>query len=144
MKYIRTKDGRIYDLESKEVSSWEYINEELANNVYREKEAFYCIYYYDENKAPYLETDGKGGHSMDSIGESEILKQADTIEKLCDEFHIEYFSLDKKLSYVRFYDFEIAKQNNEDNDEIYGAIHIKGKGLIYVAKMNDKGELELL
>ena len=74
----------------------------------------------------------------------EPIREADTIEELCDEFHIEYFSLDKKLSYVRFYDFEIAKQNNEDNDEIYGVIHIKGKGLIYVAKIDNEGKLVLI
>lgn len=41
-------------------------------------------------------------------------------------------------------DFEILKrENNYPTAQIYGAIWTD-KGLIYVAKMNDKGELELL
>ena len=66
----------------------------------------------------------------------EIINQADTIEELCDEFvgiykgkHIK--SLSKDLWILK------------DCEVIYGAIWTD-KGLIYVAKMNDKGELELL
>lgn len=68
--------------------------------------------------------------------QKEQIKQADTIEELCDEFigilngrHIK--SLSKDLYILK------------PCETIYGAIWTD-KGLIYVAKMNDKGELELL
>lgn len=68
----------------------------------------------------------------------DIVKQADTIEELCDEF-VDVNSLccsllneKEKQDIKRF-----AKSN------LYGAIWTS-KGLIYVAKMNDKGEFELL
>ena len=61
-----------------------------------------------------------------------ILKQADTIEELCDEFVV---IVDGK-HYIR-----VPASN--PNFQTYGAIWTD-KGLIYIAKMNDKGELELL
>lgn len=84
-----------------------------------------------------------------------ILKQADTIEELCDEYviivgneyphylHAKYFSIDKT-----FYIYKIDKKTNLEeclrfNYVVYGAIWTD-KGLIYVAKMNDKGESKLL
>lgn len=60
------------------------------------------------------------------------VKQADTIEELCDEFVI--IADDKP--YIR-----VPAGNT--NFQTYGAIWTD-KGLIYVAKMNEKGELELL
>ena len=62
-----------------------------------------------------------------------IVNQADTIEELCDEFVCDHFISNntKDLRDLR------------PNGLIYGAIWTD-KGLIYVAKMNDKGELELL
>lgn len=83
--YIRTKDGTIYDLESKEVSSWEYIDNDTALNEYGVEGAFYTIYYFDENKGHYSEYDGKGGHSCVFIEEKDILKQSDTIEELIQD-----------------------------------------------------------
>lgn len=67
-----------------------------------------------------------------------IVKKADTIEELCDEFVVKMdgecitrrtlLELRDMVHYVQ---------------AIYGAIWTD-KGLIYVAKMNDKGEFELL
>lgn len=68
---------------------------------------------------------------------------ADTIEELCDAYVM--VDLDKE-STPTFDTCKISLQNGyEINEEyaIYGAIWTD-KGLIYVAKMNDKGELELL
>jgi len=81
-------------------------------------------------------------------GINKILKQADTIEELCDGYVIEHpinafkFFYDKEdmqkhlfntcMRMFRFYELKI-----------YGVIRTD-KGLIYVAKMNEKGELELL
>ena len=67
-----------------------------------------------------------------------ILKQADTIEELCDEFV--YFI--NGMPFVT-HKGEIHYVAKGIPVVIYGAIWTD-KGLIYVAKMNDKGELELL
>ena len=65
-----------------------------------------------------------------------ILKQADTVEELCD-----CFSYDVETTR----DYLVARswKLNSLEREIYGCIKTN-KGLIYVAKMNDKGELELI
>lgn len=63
---------------------------------------------------------------------------ADTIEEFCDEF---VYQIDKYHYYND--ELEIAKGLCDDITKIYGAIWTD-KGLIYVAKMNEKGELELL
>lgn len=84
---------------------------------------------------------------------SEIIAQADTIEELCDGFYndilndFDCFGFDKLYIY---HDFESFKDDwkgyrTYDNwkGEGYGFIKTL-KGLIYVAKMNEKGELELI
>lgn len=69
-----------------------------------------------------------------------IIKQADTIEELCDEFLL--FREGKPYAIVpnKEHNAELAKAVWKD---YRGAIWTD-KGLIYVAKVNDKGELELL
>lgn len=64
---------------------------------------------------------------------------ADTIEELCDEFVI------KGTNWQQIIDLESARYNlkRPTKLKVYGAIWTE-KGLIYVAKMNDKGEFELL
>ena len=84
------------------------------------------------------------------IKENKIIKIADTIEELCDEFVIEYpsgefdtlnhdYSSRLKCMGMEQYNAEI----NYGWCKLYGAIWTEW-GLKYVAKMNDKGELELL
>ena len=69
-------------------------------------------------------------------------KVADTIEELCDEFVMideeneHYIKQDNDIHHIR-------RKWAIGNYKVYGAIWVD-KGLIYVAKMNDKGELELL
>jgi len=65
---------------------------------------------------------------------NDLVKVADTIEELCDEFVVE-----DRDEFAIFHNLKLAKQTK---GIIYGAIWTD-KGLIYVAKMNDKGELEL-
>ena len=67
--------------------------------------------------------------------ECDIIKQADTIEELCDEFVVE-----DNYDFAIFNNLKLARQTK---GTCYGAIWTN-KGLIYVAKMNDKGELELI
>ena len=81
------------------------------------KELSYC--YLDKNGNEYL---------LDNQ------KTADTIEELCDEFvGIRKDNTKELLRYRPNYKYVAT----------YGAIWTD-RGLIYVAKMNDKGELELL
>ena len=80
--------------------------------------------------------------------EEESIREADTIDELCDEFVV--FDKEQpngKLLYYKgfenlkkeFIDFE----KDKEKVVVFGAIWTD-KGLIYVAKMNDKGELELI
>ena len=64
-------------------------------------------------------------------------RTADTIEELCDEFV--YVASEKDRPVICYKPTAFHKLS----DNLYGAIWTD-KGLIYVAKMNDKGELELL
>ena len=81
------------------------------------------------------------------IADFEIIKQADTIEELCDAFIVKFRNLIINIYYD--FEYEIPKEyKNDSNNIIYGAIWIKGEHgepiLKSVAKMNDKGELKLL
>lgn len=119
MKYIRTKDGRILKFDDK-------ICEPLPRVI--------------------------GEPIDDNVGifkGVEVVKQADTIEELIDEFvligicGIPYDSkqvLDEEDKHKKDFLIELVKSQDY---EIYGAIWV-GADLHSVAKMNDKGELELL
>ena len=132
MKYIRTEDG-IFTLITKDDSIFELNGKK-----------YYCV-----------------EERISSFEESKIIKQADTIEELCDEFvflnkveglvdktHVITFenmpnhhftepTTAEKMNYI------YKRYDDDDLENIYGAIWTD-KGLIFVAKMNDKGELELL
>lgn len=79
-------------------------------------------------------------YEYDVILKYQVIKQADTIEELCDEF----VGIDKTCEnghqFLRAVPYKCA---NFWNGGVYGAIWTD-KGLIYVAKMNDKGKLELI
>ena len=82
------------------------------------------------------------------VAKKDVIKQADTIEELCDEFVCDHNNgtrvMQSKECKPQFpfseKSIDYLKRNNHT---FYGAIWTD-KGLIYVAKMNDKGELELL
>ena len=116
-KYIRTKDGRILRIIYCDTPR-DFNGKPIVKR-----------YWYKENKEEIY------------IGKDDILKQADTIEELCDEFV--YCDKDDKPYVIK--DLELNKSflENRKQDKIYGAIWTD-KGLIYIAKMNDRGELELL
>ena len=76
------------------------------------------------------------------------IKQADTIEELCDRFVLVDYYMNNCNSLVFRFAFEIEgwlreRMSKMEDYDIRGAIWTD-KGLIYVAKMNDKGKLELL
>lgn len=87
--------------------------------------------------------DNKDRIMIISCDPNDLGKVADTIEELCDEFvmntHLTYYT----NSHLKDLLLEYDKFHIKDGIAIYGAIWTD-KGLIYVAKMNDKGELELL
>lgn len=74
-----------------------------------------------------------------------VLKEANKLKDLCDTF-VFYFKSNSCLlvdNYERA--LEILKANYEDKgDFVFRGAIWTSKGLIYVAKMNDKGKLELL
>ncbi len=67
----------------------------------------------------------------------DVIATANTIEELCDEFV--YVASEKDRPVVCYKPTAFHKLS----DNLYGAVWTDN-GLIYVAKMNDKGELELL
>ena len=79
----------------------------------------------------------------------EIINEADTIEELCDEFKVVKYGAYGKLNPQSLNDFKILKQhNNYSTAQIFGYIMWLDENNILqtkvVAKMNDKGDLELL
>ena len=76
-----------------------------------------------------------------------IIKESDNIEELCDKFVVEYTNNEPTM-FDNFYHLQRHHDlYGRDYHHIagrYGCIWVVGKGLIYVAKMNEKGELELL
>ena len=90
-----------------------------------------------------------------TLEDVDIVKQADTIEELCDEFVglVKSTSSNFIIMTVIAHSLKELKESlkTELNGEvyeghydiIYGAIWTS-KGLIYVAKMNEKGELVLI
>lgn len=113
-KYIRTKEGNIY-------------------------QRFF--------KGKSIRGVGGGGccdQNLNPIGET-IIKESDTIEELCDEFVFidDFFKREHRLAYSLENAIALCKCHDVDRTTLRGAIWTD-KGLIYVAKMNEKGELELL
>lgn len=108
MKYIRTKDGKIIDFKPIKPK---YENDVMTLNWLIDN---YCG------------------------GKNNVVKVADTIEELCDEFVYCKGKKRKAFSPLTFTEKDISFC-----DVIYGAIWTEW-GLKYVAKINEKGELELL
>ena len=69
-----------------------------------------------------------------------IIKQADTIEELCDEFVGVDKTCENGHQLLRAIPYKCA---NFWNGGVYGCIWTS-KGLIYVAKMDSEGKLELI
>ena len=114
MKYIRTKDGI-------------YSRGKIICYAFRQD---YQSEDWDKDIESYLQTP--------------ILKQANTIEELCDEFVI----VSKKKHKIKEVTKIIYSKRQLINNNIYGEIWVFDSDgvptLKPVAQMNDKGELELL
>ena len=109
--YIRTKDG-VYDVD--EIKP----------------------YFLDEKQKLFI----NNGLKI-AVNEKQVIKQADTIEELCDRFVVMDKETKEVVNIVTFLAY--AKLWSSCKYDIYGAIWTD-KGLIYVAKINDKGDLELI
>ena len=118
MKYIRTKD-EIYEV----LEIYTYTKKKLGVII----ESLGCK---TENES-----------ELKTIFYGNVLKQADTIEELCDEFVVaaDFYDKPNVLTKVNSLPIDIDLTNHT----IYGAIWTD-KGLIYVAKMNENGGMELL
>ena len=155
MKYIRTKDGRIVDVEK-------FINEEKDTPYYKDfifeeitKDGVLKWTAVGTEQNSMEEQRGIRCHFSATLN-SEVIKQADTIEELCDEliwiWNKKEYPHSTARQYVR-YSFGDLKREMRDQLNygkninldyiIFGAIWTD-KGLIYVAKLNKKGELELI
>lgn len=80
-------------------------------------------------------------YEEDVILKKQVIKQSENIEELCDRFVVMDKETKEVMNIVSF--LEYAKLWAYCKYNIYGAIWTD-KGLIYVAKMNDKGELVLI
>jgi hypothetical protein len=136
MKYIRTKDGRIIKFDTSDVE------EEIAGIKY-----------------DILGFRLKTTMQFYNLQKEDIVKIADTIEELCDEFcleqplqdieHIWFLnSAENHKEFIQRYNQskwceKLTSGWQKEAINGYGAIYTD-KGLIYVAKLNEKGEWELL
>lgn len=130
MKYIRTEEN-IYKLQH------------ISETIYRIDGKDYSI-------TTVYQLEGLGAVLAQEINQQ---KAAETIEELCDGFvmYDEQFADDESFTHIVFASLEEAKKNMKYQTNkaiIYGAIWTKGRHgepiLTSVAKMNEKGELELL
>ena len=80
------------------------------------------------------------------IEKKDIITQSENLEELCDRFV--YFDITHRTHIVcSLEEYKRYKQDKYWTCDLhiwYGAIWVQGKGLIYVAKMNENGELCLL
>lgn len=145
MNYIRTKDG-IIDLNRTHLDGTPIYNLDTKENVIKaneNKEKRDCYYIENDTIYGYWYLDG-------CIWNYHIIKQANTIEELCDKvfaFHkesnweipdMEDYSLDLLKD-------EIIKEGKNSIDEFIFKLAIwTNKGLIYVAEVDGDGELVLL
>jgi len=133
--YIRTKDG-IYQVT-------------YDGLCYKEAKSQTMLMLVEhKNEKGKIEYEEITTHKELSMGKhrfkEHIINQANTIEELCDEIVVELLAERKHYLYRNETNVKTAKLAYSDYaNNIYGAIWTD-KGLIYVAKMNEKGELELL
>lgn len=86
-------------------------------------------------------------HNPKEIHSDFVIKQSESLEELCDCFKTvsDYAG---QLIITHYFDFEQAIFNMSDEAELYGYIYIiLSNGAVRIepiAKMNDKGELELI
>ena len=113
----------------------------------RTKDNIYILHHDNENENTLVKEvvvikDGE----LTCLNKSKIIAQADTIEELCDEFVIKYKVFDKPI--VHYNDTINSRELPRLKSilscaEVYASVWV-GTDLKAVAKMNEKGCLELL
>ena len=146
IRYIRTKD-EIIDLTSRQVSSYEIIDDKTAIDEYGEDGGFIMVYYYNQDVGEHIERDNKGGHSMDNWYLKDILKQADTIEELCDCYLEDCGrGVPAIITKTMWVDLHMEKSLRGETS-FYACIIKRDEKGVHIepfAKLNEKGEFELL
>ena len=157
MKYVRTLDGRIIEESRLEPDFKKYILTLRNKKDNKVIDILKMDYVADTKKLNLIEAivfaNYCAAHKLDArdiIIDRELLRcnnviaTADTIGELCDGLVI--IPKNKKVCPFtrRFDDYDFIPTQQEFVEAVYGAIYIEGKGIIFVAKLNDKGELELL
>lgn len=134
MKYIRTKDTRNVKRYAKvKLEEWEGIV-----LIDLDKEKFEVARYDDYTKPEWL----MNGENYGDIPFSRIIKTADTIEELVDEY-VRVHKTFNNMSMVCDKELAISSSKYPKHYDVYGSIWVDGE-LHKVAKVNEKGELELL
>ena len=133
-KYVRTTHG-VFEI-SKEYGDCVMCGTEQEFKNLCEKN-FDCYYTDTIKQAIYSRRNGIGIMLP-------YTKSADAIEELCD-WYVTVWSKDGHTEYCTYYDLDrdLFQSLIRAKFTVYGAIWTD-KGLIYVAKMNEKGEFELL
>lgn len=140
MKYVRTKNGVIIDLEKfiNNEKDTPYYTDFIFDEITKDGHLKWTAVGTDKNT---IENQRGRRCQFGATLNSEIIKEADTIDELCDAFVVIHKELNGNHT-VHRYSFFVKSEQNAEND-VYGGIWTN-KGLIYVAKMNEKGCLELL
>lgn len=108
----------------------------------RTKDGVYELISDLNNKGYNVKVENHGTYRL--VPKSTITAEADTIEELYDELVIVNTTDNRDNQVISKYDFRRIFEYSGDNDyEIYGSIWVYGN-LIKVARMNEKGCLELL
>ena len=125
--FVRTKDG-IYKV-IEDCGDWYKV--EVPPSKWEEDDN--GVYYEDSKIAGFYKKD--------------IIKQAETIEELCDIFVLKngdvYMPYLHDIPLIAFMNCRKQVLERKTYKELYGSIWV-GADLRAVAKMNEKGELELL
>ena len=142
-RYLMNKNGKVFDLKSPQVSSVVYLDEKTAkSDEWGLDEATYMVYYYSEAIGEFLEYDNKGGHSMDGIDESDILKHSDTLTGLADHWIL--VKDGEKPLIKDVFSKEYCKEKYFDEGyKCYLASYNLPKGLMVFAALNSDGELQI-
>ena len=146
MAYIRTKDGIVKSdmathILTKDICDAGYCKILKKGSLCKIGETWTNFY---GKWTSIIDVDGKSydirpGNVKEVVKE---LPQADTIEELCDEFVYENEKGNKKIV-EKILTFGSFMYDTGEYELKYGAIWTD-EGLVYVAKLNDKGELELI
>lgn len=149
MRYIRTEDGRIVEEHNLESGFKQTIitvknkkdNKELTQIVCDDLDDYLEMVVVGEYCKCHKINPKDIKYEATTLF-NKILKQSDTIEELCDGLIVE--QKDKPNIWFTMEVQEFINEKEHLKDWFYKAFIKTDKGLIYVAEMNDKGELELL